>query len=94
MSKYTKVSDLLGRGRENAVPLRHLTKIMQTDGRIVRRMIEMERRSGTPICADNKSGYYLPGNAHEKKDCVRSMLHRSEEIKATAEAIDRAEAME
>ena len=40
-----KVSDLLNRGRENAVPLRHLKKLLGVDGRTVRLMIERERRS-------------------------------------------------
>ena len=34
--RQRKVSDLLNRGRENAVPLRHLKKLMETDGRTVR----------------------------------------------------------
>ena len=89
--RQRKVSDLLNRGRENAVPLRHLKKLLEVDERTVRLMIERERRSGTPICADNRTGYYLAGTAAEKAACVRSMLHRSEEIRRTAEAIERAE---
>lgn len=86
-----KISDLLSYGQENAVPLRHLTKVMDTNERTVRLMIERERRSGAPICADCSTGYYLPATEEEKSACVRSMLHRSEEIRRTAEAIERAE---
>ena len=89
--RQRKVSDFLSHGQENAVPLRHLTKVMDTDERTVRLMIERERRSGTPICADCSTGYYLPTTEEEKAACVRSMLHRSEEIRRTAEAIERAE---
>ena len=89
--RQRKVSDLLNRGRENAVPLRHLKKLLEVDGRTARLMIERERRSGTPICADCSTGYYLPATVEEKAACVRSMLHRSEEIRRTAEAIERAE---
>lgn len=89
--RQRKVSEFLSHGQENAVPLRHLTKVMNTDERTVRLMIERERRSGTPICADCSTGYYLPASEEEKAACVRSMLHRSEEIRRTAEAIERAE---
>ena len=64
--RQRKVSDLLNRGRENAVPLRHLKKLLEVDGRTVRLMIERERRAGTPICADNATGYFLPSTADEK----------------------------
>jgi len=40
--------------------------------------------------ADNATGYYLPATEHERAACVRSMLHRADEIRKTAEAIDRA----
>ena len=89
-----KVSDLLNRGRENAVPLRHLKKLLGVDGRTVRLMIERERRSGTPICADNLTGYYLPGSEDEKAACVRSMRHRAGEIMRTARAIEEAAALD
>ena len=89
--RQRKVSDLLNRGRENAVPLRHLKKLMETDGRTVRLMIQQERLSGMPICADNLTGYYLPANEAEKAAFVRSMRHRAGEIMKTAKAIEQAE---
>ena len=88
--RQRKVSDLLNRGRENAVPLRHLKKLLEVDGRTARLMIERERREGTPICADNATGYYLPSTDEEKAACVRSMRHRAGEIMKTARAIERA----
>ena len=89
--RQRKVSELLNRGRENAVPLRHLKKLMETDGRTVRLMIQQERLSGIPICADNLTGYYLPANEAEKAAFVRSMRHRAGEIMKTAKAIEQAE---
>lgn len=56
--RQRKVSDFLSHGRENAVPLRHLKKVMEADGRTVRLMIQQERLSGMPICADNLTGYH------------------------------------
>ena len=88
--RQRKVSDFLSHGRENAVPLRHLKKLMETDGRTVRLMIQQERLSGTPICADNLTGYYIAANEAEKAACVRSMRHRAGEIMKTARAIERA----
>ena len=88
--RQRRVSDFLSRGRENAVPLRHLKKLLEVDGRTVRLMIERERRAGIPICADNATGYYLPSTADEKDACVRSMRHRAGEIMKTARAIERA----
>ena len=87
--RQIKVADMLSRGRENAVPLRHLQNILESDGRTIRLMIEKERRSGIPICADNTTGYYLPSTADEKAACVRSMRHRAGEILKTARAIER-----
>lgn len=89
--RQRKVSDLLSHGRENAVPLRHLKKLLEVDGRTVRLMIERERRDGMPICADNATGYYLPSTEDEKAACVRSMRHRAREIMKTARAIEQAE---
>lgn len=89
--RQRRVSDFLSRGRENAVPLRHLKKLLEVDGRTVRLMIERERRAGIPICADNATGYYLPSTADEKAACVRSMRHRAGEIMKTARAIEQAE---
>lgn len=90
MGRQRKVSDFLSHGRENAVPLRHLKKLMETDGRTIRLTIQQERLSGTPICADNLTGYYLPANEDEKAACVRSMRRRAGEIMKTARAIERA----
>ena len=89
--RQIKIADYLSHGQENAIPRRELERLTSVDGRTVRLMIERERRSGTPICADCSTGYYLPATEEEKAACVRSMLHRSEEIRRTAEAIERAE---
>ena len=89
--RQRKVSDFLSHGRENAVPLRHLKKVMEADGRTVRLMIQQERLSGMPICADNLTGYYLPATEEERTACVRSMRHRAGEIMKTARAIEQAE---
>ena len=83
------ISRLLSHGRENAIPLRHITAMTTLDGRAVRAMIAAERLAGVPILSDNSTGYYLPGNAAEKERFIRSMKHRAKEIKRAAEAIEK-----
>ncbi len=90
-SGQRKVADLLGHGRENAIPRRELERLTGLDGRTVRLMIERERREGWPILADNATGYYLPATEHEKAACVRSMRHRAGEIMKSAQAIEQSE---
>ncbi len=85
------ISDFLSCGQENALSLRHLEKIMELDGREIRRMIQSERKNGIPILADNATGYFLPGNEDERRRCVRSMRHRAHEILVAAQAIEDAE---
>lgn len=89
--RQIKIAAFLNHGQENAIPRRKLEKLIGIDGRTVRLMIEQERRSGTPICTDNLTGYYLPATEEEKAACVRSMRHRAREIIKTARAIEQTE---
>ena len=84
------ISRLLSHGRENAVPLRHLTAMTKLDGRTVRAMIAEERLAGMPILSDNSTGYFLPASEDEKARFIRSMKHRAGEIMRVAESIERA----
>ena len=45
------ISKYLLYGQQNAVPLQQLVKLSGLDNRTTRRMIEAERRTGTPICS-------------------------------------------
>ena len=83
------ISRLLSHGRENAIPLRHLTAMTKLDGRTVRAMIAEERLAGAPILADNSTGYFLPASEDEKAQFIRSMKHRAKEIERAAEAIEK-----
>ena len=83
-----RISDILGRGQTEALPLRHLVEVTGWDGRTVRRMIERERRQGTPILCDNKAGYFLPADEQEVTACVKSLRRRAGEIMRTARAIE------
>lgn len=52
-------------------------------------MIERERRNGVPILSDNQTGYFLAENDDERDTFVKSMLHRANEIRLTAAAIEK-----
>ncbi len=90
-SERGPVSRFLLPGRSNAITLQTLEKWMGLDERTIRRMIGEERERLVPIVADNQSGYFLAETELEKKTCVLSMLHRANEIRKTAEAIDHAD---
>lgn len=83
-----RIADLLSPGQENAVPLRHLVKLTERDGRTVRLMIERERRSGALIISDNQNGYWMATDPAEAQMFARSMRHRAGEIIRTAQAIE------
>lgn len=83
-----RVSDYLGRGQENAISLRRLSAMFGENPRSIRKMIEMERRSGTPILSDNENGYWLAADEAEVRRFVRSMRGRAEEIWKTAAAVE------
>lgn len=87
-TQFGIVSELLLHGQENAVPRRELENLTGWSGRMVRLMIEKERRSGIPILSDNSSGYFLPGNSAERAQFVRSMRNRAAEILKTAQAVE------
>ena len=84
------IADFLSYGSENGVTLVHLEKLTCLTGRKIRRQIERERRSGSLIISDNKSGYFLTDDPAEAQRFARSMLHRSREIAKTARAIEEA----
>lgn len=87
-TQFGIVSELLLHGQENAIPRRELESLTGWSGRMVRLMIEKERRAGIPILSDSANGYYLPGNSAERAQFVRSMRNRAAEILRTAQAVE------
>lgn len=83
------IERLLSPGAENALPLRHLVKLTGLPARQVRQLIQAERLHGTPILADNHSGYFLPGTPRDVEEFVCSMKHRAKEIIRAANAVQR-----
>lgn len=89
--RQMRIADLLLKGEENAIPLRHIKQSVNLPGREIRKQIQLERLQHVPILANNRSGYYLAGNEVERERFVRSMRHRAKEILRTAQAIEEAE---
>ena len=83
------VSSLLMEGRSNALHLADLVRLTGWPERDVRKAIQRERKQGSPILSDNRSGYFLPGNEQERVLCVRSLRHRAHEILRAAACIER-----
>lgn len=82
-----KIEALLSRGRTCAVPMTQLVAWTGLDSRSIRQLIERERRQGSPILSDNRSGYFLAGSPEEVERFSRSMEHRAREILRTAAAV-------
>lgn len=88
--EQVSIARFLGVGVENAVPLRDLTKWTGLDGRAARKLIEAERRTGTPICSGER-GYWLAETREEIETFCRSMRRRAAEIQKTAALVQLAE---
>ena len=82
--KKLLISDLLHEGAENGTTLTELVQLTSDDERTIRRRIQVERKAGKLILADNKSGYFLPASEYEVRRFIRSMSNRAREIAAVA----------
>ena len=83
------IADYLGRDRESARKGRELCAALHLDSRTLRQRIELERRNGAAIVADNRSGYWLTDDPAEAQAFVRSMRRRAHEILKTAQAVEK-----
>lgn len=90
--RQIQISDFLLAGAENAIPRRHLQQLTGFSDRDLRRRIQEERLSGTPILSNNATGYYLPADEPERQKFIRSMRGRAREIEAVAAAVEGVEA--
>lgn len=81
------VSDFLLRGKANAITGGKLVEMLELkDIRELTQLIEVERRSGSPICAttdSNRPGYYLAADAAELKGYMNSLDRRISNIGQT-----------
>lgn len=85
-----RVSDLLAEGKRAAVPGRDLVRLLGLhDLREVTKLIERERRAGSPICASvfEPRGYYIASNAEELRAYISSIQRREAEVSRTRAAL-------
>ncbi len=65
------VSDLLFRGKRNAVSTAYLCRRLSISARELRRRVHRERLEGIVILSSCTGGYFLPESAEETKEFVR-----------------------
>lgn len=86
-----QVADVLPIGAENAISARTLAAVLGLrDVRAVSRRVELERRSGVPICASvgTPGGYFLPSSPGELKRYLDSLNRRIGEVCRTRNACE------
>lgn len=88
-NRQFRIADLLLRGEENALPLRHIKQFVNLPGREIRRQIQMEREAHIPIVS-GRNGYYIAANNMEKDRFVRGMKRRANEIIKVVAAVGKA----
>lgn len=80
------VTDLLHRGKANAVPGRDLVRLLGLHNlRELTQIIEKERRAGEPICASVSAphGYYIADSPDELRAYLHSLQRRENEVGKT-----------
>lgn len=81
------VSAMLSHGRENAITGQALVDLLGLrSGRELTKLIEVERRTGSPICASLNSrnpGYFLAETSEELKRYIASLDRRIREVSMT-----------
>ncbi len=73
------ISEVLRTGKENALTMADLERKTGRNRRDIQKMIAEERAGGQLILSSTKGrgGYFLPGNAGELREYVRSMEARA-----------------
>ena len=74
------VIDFLKRGKENAIPSRALAKMVGCKSvRDLRDLVAKERQQGAVILSTSRNGggYYLPANAEEVQEFIRTLDARA-----------------
>lgn len=79
------IHNFLCYGKQNAINSAHLCALLGFSKRDLAAMIEVERRSGIPICASTAApaGYYLASSRQEMQAYCESLARRIKEIERT-----------
>ena len=84
------IAALLSPGKANGRKCAELAATVGTDGRSLRRAIQVERQAGALILSSTETGYFLPDNVDELREFVISMRHRAKEINSVCRAAENA----
>lgn len=91
VSKFGRVWDLLGAGKENAQTGANLRDALGVDDiRVVSKAVEAERHAGFPIIATTdptNPGYFRPGDLDEFDSYLRSFDSRLRHMKETRDRL-------
>ena len=74
MNKIELLSELIGVGRENAIPRPELSVLLSLPDRETRKLVANLRKK-CAICSD-EAGYYRPANIYELRKYVRKCRKR------------------
>jgi len=78
------IERILPHGEENALTAREIASIMGCgDVRVVTRLIEKERRTGAPIAATPRRGYFLAADLAEWQRYINALDRRIRNIEIT-----------
>lgn len=75
MSKLEYLSEIIPIGRDNAIPRRELSVLLNLPDRETRLLVERLRRMGNVICSD-EGGYFRPSCLEELRVYVRKCRKR------------------
>lgn len=74
-----KISEFIPLGQENAISMKELAKITNSDNRTVRLLVQRAREAGEPICSTcncKQAGYYIPLSSDEAAIYLRQQQAR------------------
>lgn len=75
MNKLEYLAETMPVGKDNAIPRRELSVLLNLPDRETRLLVERLRRSGAVVCSDER-GYYRPAGIDELRIYVRKCRKR------------------
>jgi biotin operon repressor len=66
------IIDYIPEGKENAIHLEELAKLLKIDSRTVKKLIQQARKNGVKIIS-GQNGYWISDNEHDFKMFARMM---------------------
>lgn len=88
-SKYFKtlIINSLNRGRDNAVTQEYIKNKTGICKREIRRIMQILRQEGYPICSTTYDGYWIAETKEELDSCINQILAQARTLNETAIAL-------